>query len=137
MPSFTAGKIRILLTDDHAVMREGLARLLAQEPDFEVIGQANDGQQAIEKAASLLPDVVLMDISMPVKDGIEATKIIHQQYPNTQIVGLSLYTEDERAKEMLDAGAALYVSKSGPPAELKAAIRACLNLNRTKGHADA
>jgi CheY-like chemotaxis protein len=139
MTSFTEGKIRILLTDDHAVMREGLARLLTQEPDFEVVGQANDGQQAVERAASLKPDVVLMDISMPVLDGIEATKIIHQQHPSAKIVGLSLYTEDERAKEMLDAGAALYVSKSGPPAELKAAIRACMNKKpeEAKGNAES
>jgi signal transduction histidine kinase/ActR/RegA family two-component response regulator len=120
------GKTRILLVDDHAVMREGLARLLVQEPDFEVIGQANDGRQAVEQAASLMPDVVLMDISMPVMSGIEATRIIHRQHPEIRIVGLSLYTESERAKEMLEAGATFYLSKSGPPPDLKAAIRACM-----------
>jgi signal transduction histidine kinase/ActR/RegA family two-component response regulator len=119
------GRVRIMIVDDHIVMREGLARLLAQEPDFDVIGQAVNGQQAIERTALLRPDLILMDISMPVLDGIEATKIIHQQHPHIHIIGLSLYTEDERAKEMLSAGASFYMSKSGPPSELKAAIRAC------------
>jgi PAS domain S-box-containing protein len=121
----STGKIRILIVDDHHVMREGLARLLNQEPDFEVVDQANDGQQAIQKAGTLMPHVVLMDISMPVMDGIEATKIIRKQHPNIRIVGLSLYTESERAKEMLDAGADFYMTKSERPAGLKAAIRAC------------
>ena len=122
-------KTRIMLVDDHPVMREGLARLLAQEPDFEVIGHAKDGQEAIEQAGTLRPDVVLMDISMPRMNGIESTKIIHQQHPDIRIIGLSLYSEEERSKEMLDAGAALYLTKSGPPADFKAAIRACMNKN--------
>jgi DNA-binding NarL/FixJ family response regulator len=66
-----------------------------------------------------------MDISMPVLDGIEATRIIHQRHPHIHIVGLSLYTEDERAREMLSAGASFYLSKSSPPSELRAAIRSC------------
>jgi PAS domain S-box-containing protein len=124
--ALSKGKIRIMLVDDHAVMREGLARLLAQETDFEVVVQANDGKQAIEKACALLPDVLLMDISMPVMDGIAATRIIHQKHPCIHIIGLSLYTDDERAREMLDAGATFYLTKSGPPADLKSAIRACM-----------
>ena len=94
-----------MLVDDHAVMREGLARLLSQEPDFEVIGQASDGQEAVEKAEALLPEVLLMDISMPRMNGIDATRIIRQRHPSIQIIGLSLYQEEERAREMLDAGA--------------------------------
>jgi CheY-like chemotaxis protein/two-component sensor histidine kinase len=119
-------RIRVLLADDHAVMREGLARLLAQEPDFAVVGHANDGCTAVSMAAALLPDVILMDISMPGMNGIEATKIIHQQHPNIHIVGLSLYTASERANEMLDAGATFFISKSEPSADLKAAIRSCM-----------
>jgi PAS domain S-box-containing protein len=118
--------IRVLLADDHAVMREGLARLLAQEPDLAVVGHANDGCTAVSMAATLLPDVILMDISMPGMNGIEATKIIHQQHPNIHIVGLSLYTASERANEILDAGATFFISKSGPSADLKAAIRSCM-----------
>jgi CheY-like chemotaxis protein len=125
-----SGKIRVMLVDDHAVMREGLARLLSQEPDFEVIGQASDGQEAVEKAEALLPEVLLMDISMPRMNGIDATRIIRQRHPSIQIIGLSLYQEEERAREMLDAGASFYLTKSGPPADLKAAIRSCMeNLN--------
>jgi CheY-like chemotaxis protein len=120
------GKIRILLTDDHAVMREGLARLLGQEPDFEIVGQASDGQEAVEMAGKLLPDVILMDISMPRMNGMHATRAIHEQHPDIRIIGLSLYQEEERAKAMLDAGATLYLTKSGPPADLRAAIRRCM-----------
>jgi PAS domain S-box-containing protein len=120
------GKIRILLTDDHAIMREGLARLLDQETDFEVVGQASDGQEAVELAGKLLPDVILMDISMPRMSGLDATLAIHQRHSDIRIIGLSLYEEEERAKAMLDAGAVFYLTKSGPPAELKAAIRSCM-----------
>ena len=120
------GKIRILLADDHAVMREGLARLLGQETDFEIVGQASDGQEAVELAGELLPDVILMDVSMPRVNGLDATRVIHRQHPDISIIGLSLYQEEERAKAMLDAGAAVYLTKSGPPADLKAAIRGCM-----------
>jgi two-component system CheB/CheR fusion protein len=123
----SGGKIRILLADDHSVMREGLARLLSQETDFEVVGQASDGQEAVALAANLLPDVILMDISMPRMNGIEATRMIHQKHPNIRIIGLSLYQAEERGKAMLDSGAVIYLTKSGPPANLKAAIRSCLN----------
>ena len=122
---------KILITDDHAVMREGLARLLAQEADFEVIGQASDGQEAVDMAESLRPDVILMDISMPCMNGIDATRIIHQHQPDIRIIGLSLYTEGERAREMLTAGASFYMTKSSPPSELKQAIRSCM----ASGHA--
>ncbi|MRR32496.1 response regulator transcription factor, partial [bacterium] len=115
-----------LLADDHAVMREGLARLLGQETDFEIVGQASDGQEAVEQAGVLLPDVILMDVSMPRMNGLDATRVIHRQHPDISIIGLSLYQEEERAKAMLDAGAAVYLTKSGPPADLKAAIRGCM-----------
>jgi DNA-binding NarL/FixJ family response regulator len=122
-----------VLVDDHAVMREGLARLISHEPDFEVVGQADDGKEAIDQATVLMPDVILMDISMPIMSGIEATSIIHQQHPGIRIIGLSLYTESERAKEMLDAGATFYLSKSGPAADLKAAIRSCMKEKAAEG----
>jgi PAS domain S-box-containing protein len=120
------GKVRILLTDDHAIMREGLARLLGQEGDFEVIGQASNGQEAVEMATALHPHLILMDISMPKMNGIDATRIIHQQHPFIRIIGLSLYADEERAREMLDAGAVAYLTKSDPAAELKAVIRASM-----------
>jgi PAS domain S-box-containing protein len=118
--------IRILLTDDHAAMRDGLARLLDQEFDFEVVGQASDGQEAVELAGKLNPDVILMDISMPRMNGIDATRVIHDQHPDIRIIGLSLYQEEERAKAMLDSGAVLYLTKTCAPAELKTAIRSSM-----------
>ena len=130
-------KIRILLADDHAVMREGLARLLGQETDFEIVGQASDGQEAVELAGELLPDVILMDISMPRMNGLDATRVIHRQHPDISIIGLSLYQEEERAKAMLDAGAAFYLTKSGPPADLKAAIRSCMKEKSQAGTENA
>jgi PAS domain S-box-containing protein len=131
------GKTRILLTDDHSVMREGLARLLGQEPDFEVVGQASDGLEAIEKAGELQPDVILMDISMPRMNGIDAARIIHERHPSIRIIGLSIYSEEERAREMLDAGASYYMTKSGPSADLKAAIRACRDEKFRAGNVNA
>ena len=131
------GKIRILLTDDHAVMREGLARLLGQETDFEVVGQASDGQEAVELAGKLLPDVILMDISMPRMNGLDATRVIHQRHPDIRIIGLSLYEEEERAKAMLDAGAVFYLTKSDPPADLRAAIRNCMKEKSQAGKENA
>ncbi|MGE5255349.1 MAG: response regulator [Hyphomicrobiales bacterium] len=122
------GKIRILLADDHAVVREGLARLLAFEPDFEMVGQVNDGRAAVELARQLSPDVILMDISMPLMNGIVATRIIRQEHPAIRIIGLSLYHEDERSREMLDAGAVIYMTKSTPPSDLKEAIRASMKM---------
>ena len=116
-------KIRILLVDDHAAMRDGLARLLELEIDFEVVGQAGDGQDAVKLAGMLIPDVILMDLSMPRMNGIDATRVIHEQYPDIRIIGLSLYQEEERAQAMLDSGAVLYLTKTCSPAELKAAIR--------------
>lgn len=120
-------KIRVLLADDHVVMREGLARLLGQEPDIEIVGQAADGQEAIALATTLLPDVILMDGSMPKLNGVEATRAIHNDYPEIHIIGLSMFDESERAQSMCDAGATDYLAKSGPPDLLVAAIRGCMN----------
>jgi CheY-like chemotaxis protein len=121
-----SAKIRLLLVDDHMVMREGLARLLSQEPDIDIVGQANDGYEAVQLSGELQPDVVLMDISMPGLNGIEATKIIKQRHNSIKVIGLSLYEEDDRAREMLNAGAVKYLSKSGPASGVKDAIRGCL-----------
>ena len=127
-------KIRVLVADDHAVMRQGLEQLLGREPDIEVVGGAADGQEAVQLAARLLPDAILMDMSMPVLNGVEATRAIHNDYPEIRIIGLSMFEEAERAQTMRDAGAVAYVTKSGPAEQLIAAIRtACANLG--SGHA--
>jgi DNA-binding NarL/FixJ family response regulator len=106
--------------------RHDLARLLGQEPDFDVVGQANDGQEAVELTERLLPDVILMDISMRRMNGIDATRVIHQQHPDIRIIGLSLYQEEEQVKAMLDSGAVLYLTKNCAPADLKTATRSSM-----------
>jgi DNA-binding NarL/FixJ family response regulator len=124
--------VRVLLADDHVVMREGLARLLSQEPDIQVVGEAADGQQAVELAGKLLPDVILMDMSMPRLNGVEATRAIHHTIPDIRIIGLSMFEEAERAAAMRGAGAVAYLTKSGPSADVIAAIRACMTRQPAK-----
>ena len=117
-------KIRVLLADDHAIFRQGIADLLADEPDIEVVGQAADGQEAVHLTAKLLPDVILMDMNMPKLNGVEATRIIHREHSEICIIGLSMFEEAEKAQAMRDAGAVGYVTKSGP-------VEALLNVIRT------
>ena len=107
-------KIRVMLVDDHAVVRQGIANLLGDQPDIEVVGEAADGQEAVELAARLLPDVILMDMSMPKLNGVEATRIIRNDWPEIRIIGLSMFEEADRAQAMRDAGAVDYITKSGP-----------------------
>jgi signal transduction histidine kinase/ActR/RegA family two-component response regulator len=122
--SYAAGrKIRVLLVDDHTIVRQGLIGLLMQEADIEVIAEAGDGRQAIELAHSNRPEVVVMDLSMPVMNGIEATRRIKAELPGTQIIGLSMYEEADQAEAMLEPGAKAYLSKGGPSQDLIAAIR--------------
>jgi len=118
--------VRVLLADDHTLFRDGLARMLEKNPGLRVIGHATDGQEAIDLAGKLKPGVILMDISMPRVNGIEATRIIHREYPDICIIGLSMYEDQERAQAMRDAGAADYKSKGCMPSELVAAIRNCM-----------
>ncbi len=118
-------RIRVLLVDDHVVVRQGLSHLLREEPDIEIVGEASDGQTAIEMVSQFLPDVVTIDISMPGMDGIQATKTIHAEFPDVKVIGLSMFDEGQRGQAMLDAGAATYLAKNGPSEALVAAIRAC------------
>ncbi len=116
-------RTRVLLADDHEVVREGLARLLKEEPDMEVVGEAADGQAAMDLTRQLLPDVVIMDINMPGMDGIEAARGIHAEFPDVKIIGLSMFEKLERGAAMREAGAVDYLTKSGPPDALIVAIR--------------
>jgi PAS domain S-box-containing protein len=115
--------IRVLLVDDHAVVRDGLTQLLGQEPDIDIVGQATDGQEAVQLARLLLPDVILMDIGLPRLNGIEATRLIISELPDIRIIGLSMFEEEDRARAMREAGAADYQTKSGSTAGLLDAIR--------------
>ena len=115
--------IRVLLADDHAVMRQGLRSLLSEEPDIKVIGEACTGVEAVELARRMLPDVVLMDLSMPEMNGIEAARILHKEFPDMRIIGLSMFDEADRAAALLEAGASAYITKSGRTDELVKAIR--------------
>ena len=100
------GKIRVLIADDHAEVREGTRRMLEQEADIEVVGEAVDGEEAIELAERLRPDVAIVDISMPKLDGIEATKQIKSRCPSVTILILSAYDDDQFVFSLLEAGAA-------------------------------
>lgn len=115
--------IRILLVDDHVVMRQGLSMLLSEESDLEIIGEASDGREAVKYARDLRPDVILMDFSMPRMNGVEATRIIHGELPDVRIIGLSMYEETDRAAAMREAGAIAYLSKSGRSDTLLETIR--------------
>ena len=117
--------VRLLVADDHAVMRQGLATSLGQEPDIVIVGEAIDGRMAVEKARSLQPDVVLMDIDMPKMGGIEATRLIHSEMPSIRVIGLSMFDEEEQANAMFEAGAVAYLSKSCSVDTLTATIRKC------------
>ncbi len=115
--------IRLLLVDDQPLFRQGLASLLSVQEDLEVVGQANHGQEAIELAEQLQPDVILMDVRMPVCDGVSATRNIHQRYPWIRILVLTTFDEDEYIRQSLQAGALGYLLKSTPARQVAAAIR--------------
>jgi PAS domain S-box-containing protein len=116
-------KIRVMLVDDHAIVRQGISLALKEAQDIEVAAEAADGSIAVDIVHKILPDVVLMDISMPVMDGIEATRIIHQQHPDVRIIGLSMFEESEQSAAMRKAGACAYLTKSGDFNALLATIR--------------
>lgn len=117
--------IRVMLVDDHLVVRNGLAALLRQERDLQVVAEAGDGKQAIERAREEQPDVILMDIMMPEMDGIVATRIIKSIMPKIKVVGLSLFEERQMRDSMIDAGASAYISKSEGAQALVETIRTC------------
>lgn len=116
-------KISILLADDHKILRNGIRALLAKEPDFEVVGEADSGRTAIELACELKPDVIIMDIGMPDMNGIEATKEILSRVPCIQVLALSTYSDKRFIVEMLNAGATGYLVKDCAFDEMLSAVR--------------
>jgi len=117
-------KIRILIADDHTIFRSGLNLLLSSEVDLEVVGEAKDGTAAVEMAASLHPDVVLMDVGMPGLNGLDATRQIRARLPEVNILVLTMHRSDEYFFQMLEAGAAGYLLKGAETNELINAVRA-------------
>jgi DNA-binding NarL/FixJ family response regulator len=116
--------IRVLLADDHQLVRSGLAALLAGTEDIEVVGTAANGVEAVELARATTPDVVLMDLVMPVMDGVEATRRLLREVPSSQVVVLTSFSDQERILGALDAGAIGYLLKDVDPAELIRGVRA-------------
>ncbi len=123
MSSAVRNRIKVLIADDHTILREGIRLLLGSQPDVEVVGEACDGRDAYFKVEELRPDVVLMDIAMPVLNGLEATQQIRRNFPDTKVLILTQHDNDEYVYRILQAGASGYVLKRVAGAELVSAIR--------------
>jgi DNA-binding NarL/FixJ family response regulator len=117
------GTIRLLIADDHALVRSGLRSMLEREPGFEIIGEAEDGREAVELCRSLRPDLVLMDVRMPRMDGLEATRTIKQECPEIGVLMVTMHENPDYMLEAIKAGAAGYVLKDAPLDELISAAR--------------
>lgn len=116
--------IRILLADDHALVRQGLGMILGAQKDMEIVGQAGNGNEAVEMAEKLKPDVVVMDVTMPELNGIEATRRLAVSLPRTRVLALSMHKDSVYVREILRAGARGYLLKDSGDADLVAAVRA-------------
>jgi len=121
--------IRVLVVDDHAMVRTGLVAMLAADGDIEVVAQAADGRAAVTEALAATPDVVLMDLSMPVVDGVEATRSVLAALPSTRIVVLTTFADQDRVRRALAAGAVGYQLKDAEPETLRDAVRAAAEGN--------
>lgn len=122
--------IRLMLADDHRMLREGLRRSLADE-GFDVVGEASDGDEAVRLAGTLLPDVILMDVTMPDVDGVEATRRIHQRHPEIRVVMLTMHADQSVISEALRAGASGYLVKDCSTDEIAEAVRMAANDDST------
>jgi len=113
----------IVIADDHHLMRESVASLLREEPDFKVVGQCSNGRELLKLVELFRPNVAVVDVSMPELNGIEATRLIHKNNPSTRIIALSIYTDEAYIRDMISAGASGYVIKSEAAKDLVKAIR--------------
>jgi len=121
--------IKILLVDDHQIVLKGISFFLSMQPDFELVGEANNGKEAVEKAAELKPDIILMDLNMPVMDGIEASKLIARQNPDIKVLVLTSFSDRSHIVPALQSGAAGYMLKDVEPDQLAEAIRSAYKGN--------
>jgi NarL family two-component system response regulator LiaR len=119
----TAQPIRVLLVDDHGMVRKGLITYLKNKPDLEIIGEARDGREAVEQCEKLEPDVILMDLVMPELNGVAATRLIHQRWPQVQVIALTSFQDKELVQDAFQAGAIGYLLKNVSGDELADAIR--------------
>ena len=124
MPTSSVKKIRILLADDHTVVRKGFGMLLSAQPDFEIVGEARNGREAVEQAEKLQPDVVIMDVTMPELNGIEGTRRITASCPRTRVLALSMHRDAVYVREILRAGARGYLVKDADDDAFIGAVRA-------------
>ncbi|CAM4349734.1 response regulator transcription factor [Paenibacillus alkaliterrae] len=122
-------KIKILLVDDHQIVLKGISFFLRMQPDFELAGEACNGKEAVEKAAELQPDIILMDLNMPIMDGIEASQLIVQQNPETKILVLTSFSDRSHIVPALQSGAIGYMLKDVEPDQLAEAIRSAFKGN--------
>lgn len=122
-PGAGAGPLRVVIADDNRIIQLSVGSLLTSAPDIEVVGRAADGFEAVTLALELDPDVILMDISMPGLNGVEATRRVKAAAPHVRVIGLSMHETDDRERDMFEAGAERYVVKDGPPETLLHAIR--------------
>jgi DNA-binding NarL/FixJ family response regulator len=118
-----AARLRILVADDHAIVRQGLKLLINSQPDMTVVAEAADGKGAVDQAAAVKPDVVVMDVAMPDMNGLVATRTIKEQQPRVPVVALTRHDDDKYVEELLRAGASGYVLKQSAPTEFLQAIR--------------
>ena len=116
-------RIRILLADDHAIVRQGFKMILAEQPDMEIVGEAGNGREALALAESLKPDIVVMDVAMPELNGIEATRRMGESVPHTRVVALSMHKDSVYVREILRAGARGYLLKDSVAGDLVSAVR--------------
>jgi len=116
-------KIRVLVVDDHTIVRDGICSLLGLTPDIEVIGEAANGKEALEALRKLMPDVVLMDLAMPIMGGLEATRQIAKEFPRIKVLALTQYDDREYVFPIIEAGACGFISKMAASSELTSSIR--------------
>lgn len=118
--------IKILLADDHTIVRQGMARLLEDQPDFEIVGEATTGQSVVDKALALQPDIIIMDIAMPRLNGIEAAKRVRKSLPNCKILILSMYSHEHYIHQLMETGISGYLLKDSSGQDIIKAIRAAM-----------